>query len=141
MDNLYRELEQKYKELQLESDRIQTETNQKIAELEKRKSELEQSINTDNKELEELKQKISEERNKTINELDSLSKILLQHLKDLSKWKGPNEFSVQQASANRIENELHTISTDDQVIFLGDQFKRENKEIEDLWKQKQELSS
>jgi len=71
-----------------------------------------------------------------MDELDSLSKILLQHLKDLSKWKGPNEFSLQQASAGRIGNELLTISTDDQTSFLQDQFRKENKEIEDLWKQK-----
>jgi len=64
MENLYREQEQKYKQLQLEFDRIQAETNQRIDVLEKRKLELEQSITNDNKELEALKEKIAHERKK-----------------------------------------------------------------------------
>jgi len=138
MEKLYSELEQKYKNLQLEYDRIVAETNLKISGLEAKKSEWEQIISSYTKELEELKDKYNKERQKSLDELETLRKILLQHLSDLSKWKGPNQFSIQEASANRVENELTTISDEDQLAFLMQQFQKENTDILDLWKQKSE---
>jgi len=106
--------------------------------LENQKQDLELQVTNTTKELEAVKEQAYSEKQLSMQALDLLRKNLIEHIRDLSIWKGLNteqEYAID-ISSTRIENEILNLSTDDQIALLAQQLDKENREILELWNQK-----
>jgi len=138
IENLYAELENKYRLLVREHEQYVDESKSRIGNLENENKDLELKISNLTKELDLVKEQANSEKQLSMQALDLLRKNLIEHIRDLSNWKGINtdqEFSID-ISSTRIENEIQNLSTDDQISLLAQQLEKENKDILDLWNQK-----
>jgi len=138
IENLYTELENKYKLLQREYEQYVIDTKAQVGNLENQKQDLELQVTNTTKELEAVKEQAYSEKQLSMQALDLLRKNLIEHIRDLSIWKGlstEQEYSID-ISSTRIENEILNLSTDDQIALLAQQLDKENREILELWNQK-----
>jgi len=138
IENLYTELENRYRLLLREHEQYVEESKVKIGTLENQNQDLEVKVTNLTKELELVKDQANIEKQLSMQALDLLRKNLVEHIRDLSIWKGLNseqEYSID-LTATRIENEIQNLSSDDQISLLAQQLDKENKEILDLWNQK-----
>jgi len=138
MENLHSELEKSYRLLQREFDQSALESKTQITLLESQKQDLETRVTILTRELEVVKEQGNSEKILSMQALDLLRKNLIEHIRDLSLWKGLNneqEYAVDIA-ATRVENEIANLSSDDQISILAQQLERENKEILELWNQR-----
>jgi len=138
IENLYAELENKYRLLLREHEQYVQDSKSKIGNLENQNQDLELKVSNLTKELDMVKEQANTEKQLSIHALDLLRKNLVEHIRDLSNWKGINseqEYSIE-LSATRIENEILNLGSDDQIQLLAQQLEKENKEILELWTQK-----